>query len=175
MRACGVTSLSVALRDTRGQGTVEAAFVIPILFITMLLLIQPGIILYDRMVMNAACAEGCRVLATSTDAYGSGREACEAFVRHRLASIPPQDCFHVHDAGCTWEVSLVGDESSDSVTVSIKNQVKPLPLFDGAATLAGMTNANGYLEINVSRSMATQPAWALQQEGSPQSWIGAWL
>ena len=60
-----------------GQATVEAVFVIPVLFVAMLLLIQPGIVLYDRMVMANAAAEGCRVLATSTDAYGAMAEAAK--------------------------------------------------------------------------------------------------
>ena len=45
-------------RTEGGQATVEAAVLIPVLFTVLLLLIQPGIILYDRMVMNYAAAEG---------------------------------------------------------------------------------------------------------------------
>ncbi len=43
-----------------GQATVEAAFALPVLFLLVLLLVQPGIVLYDRMVMASAAAEGCR-------------------------------------------------------------------------------------------------------------------
>ncbi len=39
-----------------GQGTVEAALVLPVLLIALLLLIQPGILLYDRIVMENAAA-----------------------------------------------------------------------------------------------------------------------
>lgn len=46
----------------RGQSTVEAAFALPIILACVLLLIQPGIILYDRMVMRAAAAEGVAFL-----------------------------------------------------------------------------------------------------------------
>ena len=49
--------------DERGQGTVEAALVIPVLFVLLLLLLQPGIVLYDRMVMRGAAAEACRPLS----------------------------------------------------------------------------------------------------------------
>ena len=38
----------------RGQATVEAAVLIPALFTALLLLLQPGILLYDRMVMQGA-------------------------------------------------------------------------------------------------------------------------
>ncbi|MFR1167372.1 MAG: TadE/TadG family type IV pilus assembly protein [Adlercreutzia equolifaciens] len=41
-------------RDARGQSTVEAAVALPVVFLLVLLLVQPGIVLYDRMVMAAA-------------------------------------------------------------------------------------------------------------------------
>ena len=53
--------------DNRGQGSVEAAIAIPVMFLLLLLLIQPGIVLYDRLVMGNAAAEACRLLATATD------------------------------------------------------------------------------------------------------------
>ena len=40
-----------------GQATVEAAFLLPVLFVGLLLLMQPGILLYDRLVMQAAASE----------------------------------------------------------------------------------------------------------------------
>ena len=43
-------------RTDSGQATVEAAFLIPVIFVAMMVLLQPGIILYDRMVMNHAAA-----------------------------------------------------------------------------------------------------------------------
>ena len=61
----------------RGQATVEAAFGIPIVFLLVLLLAQPGIVLYDRMVMASAASEACRLLAT-----GEGDEA--ACVDHSI-------------------------------------------------------------------------------------------
>ena len=39
-------------KNEAGQATIEAAFMIPVLLIAVLLLIQPGIIMYDRMVMR---------------------------------------------------------------------------------------------------------------------------
>ena len=87
-------------RDARGQSTVEAAVALPVVFLLVLLLVQPGIVLYDRMVMAGAAAEGCRLLATSD----GDAATCEEYVRRRLGAIPPFDVFHVHDSGCTWEV-----------------------------------------------------------------------
>lgn len=164
-------------RDGRGQGSVEAAVVIPVMFLLMLLLLQPGIVLYDRLVMGNAAAEACRVLATGTDSFGSMARSCEAFVRHRLAAVPQHDCFHVHGAECSWDIRLDGGESSESVTVTIGNELRPLPLLDMGAKLLGMTNARGNLEIRESVTLPTQPAWAASSElgMAPSSWIGGWL
>ncbi|MBR3182635.1 MAG: pilus assembly protein [Eggerthellaceae bacterium] len=160
--------------DERGQGVVEAAVAIPVLFLLLLLLLQPGIILYDRLVMANAAAEGCRLLATATGDMGG---SCEAFVRHRLAAVPQHDCFHVHQGDCSWNIELLGDESSQEVTVSIENELRPLPLFDAGSMLLGLANANGNLEIAESVTMRTQPDWVTSSELGldPSSWIGAWL
>lgn len=162
---------------TRGQGTVEAAVVIPVLFLLLLLLLQPGIVLYDRLVMGNAAAEACRLLATGTDSFGSMKRSCEAFVRHRLAAVPPHQCFHVHEGSCSWDIKFSGNESSPQVTVSIANELRPLPLFDAGAKLLGLANASGNLEIEESVTLPTQPAWAASSELglNPSSWVGGWF
>lgn len=164
------------LKDERGQATVETAIAIPILFTCMLLLIQPGIILYDHVVMGSAAAEACRLLATGTDAQGSMAGSCEAFVRHRLAAIPQHDCFHVHSSGCTWDIELVGDETAPYVTARIAGELHPLPLFDTALRALGATNADGNIVVEEVVSMPTQPDWASSSELglAPADWIGAW-
>ena len=50
----------------QGQATVEAAFLIPILALVLAILVQPTIILYDRMGMPAPADPSCG---------GSGRRA----------------------------------------------------------------------------------------------------
>lgn len=162
-------------RSESGQGTLEAALVLPVLFGLMLLLIQPGIILYDRTVMNNAAAEGCRVLATQTGAWGDAAASSEAFVRHRLAAIPAQENFHVHNPACSWEIIFEGDEESSWVGVTIRHQVKPLPLIALGAGLLGAVNDQGNLVIEVAQRMQTQPEWALSHGSAPSSWAGAWL
>lgn len=121
--------MGVLRAGERGQATVEAAFLIPILFTVLLLSVQPGMVLYDRMVMQAAASDACRLAAVKTDAVGDSSQAVEAFVRHRLGAIPPVPCFHVHDGGCSWEVSVQGDEHSEKVSVEVVGKVKPLPFF----------------------------------------------
>ena len=174
--SCERTVVNDFLKDDSGQGTVEAAVVIPVLFLLLLMLIQPGIVLYDRLVMGNAAAEGCRLLATRTDVHGSMAGSCEAFIRHRLAAVPQHDCFHVHHASCSWDIELIGDETSETVTVRIGNELKPLPLFDAASKLLGMTNGSGNLEISEEVTLPTQPEWVAGSEHgiAPTDWIGEW-
>lgn len=61
--------------------------------VCLLLVIQPGILLYDRMVMESAAAEGCRILATRTTSQQTDDTYYENFVRHRLGSIPEHEAF----------------------------------------------------------------------------------
>lgn len=164
------------IRSEKGQGTIEAAVAIPVVFLLLLMLLQPGIVLYDRLVMGGAAAEGCRLLATKTSAAGSMDESCEAFIRHRLSAIPQHDLFHVHGGNCSWKIDMDGDENSETVTVTIRNELRPLPLFDIGSKLIGMANAAGNLEIEESVTMPTQPSWVgkSKQGRNPADWIGAW-
>lgn len=163
--------------NDKGQGTVEAAFTLPVLFMVVLLLIQPGIVLYDRLVMQAAAAEGCRLLVTKEGVHGSMDGACEAFVRHRLAAIPQHECFHVHEGGCSWDIKFFGDESADEVSVTIEGKLRPLPLLDIVSASVGATDDRGYLTIRVSASVQSQPAWVGDAPigRSPSGWVGAWF
>lgn len=159
-----------------GQATVEAAVLIPVLFVTLLALVQPALVLYDRVVMKAAAADACRLLATKTDALGEMGDSVDAYVRHRLGAIPPAACFHVHEGGCTWEVEAEGGEASGEVSVTIRTKVQPLPLFDAAGALLGALDGDGLLTVEVRDSRSTQPAWvgATAKGLNPSEWIGAW-
>lgn len=158
-----------------GQSSVEAAFAIPIVFLLLLLITQPAIIWYDRMIMEEAAAEGCRLLATAGLAE-SGSTA-EDYIRRRLSAIPQVPWFHVHEGSCSYEISLEGNEASEDVTVTLKNELRPLPLLGSGATLLSLTNASGCLEIVVTKSFRTQPDWVWSATGgeSPGAWVGKWL
>ena len=90
-------------RDARGQSTVEAAVALPVVFLLVLLLVQPGIVLYDRMVMAGA---------------------------------------------------------ADVARVTVRTEVRPLPLLDGGATLLGMVNERGNLVVEVTAMAPTRASWA---------------
>lgn len=155
----------------RGQATVEAACGIPILFILLLLLVQPGIIFYDRIVMEGAAAEGCRMLSTHTSANVS-HARIEQLIRRRLGAVPSMDLFHVHKGGCSWDIQLQGDESSSQVSVSISNKIRLLPVLDVGASLLGAADAGGHIQLQVERSATTQPNWVLSQGVNPSAWVG---
>lgn len=158
-----------------GQATVEAAVMIPVLFLLLLLLLQPSFVLYDRIIMQSAATEACRLLVTKTAVLGAMDGSCEAFIRHRLSAIPPVSCFHVHDDICSWEIELEGDETTAEVSVRIATQVRPLPLLDVTSTLLGLVNDQGNFVIEVEASSPTQPDWVSASGAlSPASWIGAW-
>ena len=155
-----------------GQATVEAAFLLPVLFVGLLLLMQPGMLLYDRLVMQAAASEGCRLLATRTAAAGDMAESCEAFIRHRLGAVPPVSCFHVHEGACSWDIQLEGDERSDVVRVTIVNEVRPLPLLD-AGVLSG---AVGYtLQIVAQKDTDPTVASLLMSLESVFAVLAGWV
>ena len=161
------------LRACSGQATVEAAFLIPLIFLLLLLLLQPGIILYDRVVMQGAAAEGCRMLATRVASDDSA--AYEAAIRRHLGAVPQQDNFHVHGSGCSWEIVLMGDETSGEVAVSVEGQIKPLPLFDFGMAALGLTNAAGNFAQRVEVRMPAYGAWVgASDEGlNPSAWVQA--
>lgn len=141
-----------------GQATVEAALLIPVLFVIMLMLVQPGIILYDRMVMDGAAAEGCRLAATRCSEGPFDEDACVAVVKRHLGSIPQQELFHIHEGGCSYRIRLHGDEHAARVSVDIENEVRLLPLFDAAGALTGLA-PDGRYRIVVHQEAATKPPW----------------
>lgn len=157
-----------------GQASVEGAFLIPVLLISFLLLLQPGIVLYDRMVMHAAAAEGCRLL--STKPAGESTKTYEAAVKRALGAVPEQDCFHVHGDACSWKVDLVGHEGSSRVSVTIKNKLRFLPLFDWGGRALGILDSNGCFELEVESQASPWPEWVSgsAQGKNPRRWIGEW-
>lgn len=171
---CGdVPPRPALLRRADGQATVEAAFLIPLVCLLLIMLCQPLILLYDRMVLEAAAAEGCRLIATQT-ASGGGRhagESYEAAVRRKLGSIPPVDCFHIHEGGCSYQVELSGDEGSEYVTVAITNKLRLLPVAGFGARMLGRCDGDRVYTQRVEVRMRARPGWVT---GGPEDWIGHW-
>lgn len=158
-----------------GQGTVEAAFALPVLLALMVLAVQPGIYLYDRMVMQSAVEEGCRLLATS-DGQGCDEASVRSSVTHRLLAIPSEEHFHVREADGGWDVAVEGSAASSEVGMEISTKVRPLPLIDLGGRALGALDGDGYMTITVRASRPTQPSWAAASPAGtdPRSWVGAW-
>lgn len=157
-------------RDDRGQATVEAAILVPVVFLLLVLLCQPAILLYDRMVMSAAAGQAVRMLSTrASDAPDGG---FERVIESQLAAIPRSDVFHT--GGGSWRIDLEGNEASREVHVAIENRVRPLPLVGLLAGAAGLADGDGLLRITVEATGRTQPDWVLAQGTSPAEWTGQW-
>ena len=163
------------LRASRGQATVEAACLIPLVFLLLLISCQPMIMLYNRIVMENAAAEGCRLLSSKTALGDYSEDKYQGYVKRRLAAIPPTDIFHAHVGSGTWNIVLSGDENSQSVSVAITNKLKPLPLLGWGTQLLGMCDEQGYLTQEVKSSMPTQPSWVWENgSGGPADWVQQW-
>lgn len=154
--------------STRGQATIEAAVLLPVVFSLLMLLAQPAILLFDRMVMEGAAAQGLRMLASrSSDTPDRG---IERLIEAQLAPIPAIDIFHA--GGSAWDIEIQGDEASDEVSVTIVNRVRPLPLLGAPLYLAGALGSDGLVELSVTVSAAPQPSWARGHSGS--DWTNRW-
>jgi hypothetical protein len=161
-------------RDT-GQATVEAAFLIPLLLLVLLLLIQPAILLYTRLVMQSAAAETCRIVATES-LMEKNADAVEGYAKRRLAAIPQQDNFHVHEPTCSWTINYTGDETTNEVSVEITNEIKPLPLFDFGLKALGVLNDAGNYSLSVTQRLTTKNTWVQENPRgtNPNQWIEQW-
>lgn len=150
-----------------GQTAVEAAFLLPVLFLFLGIFVQPVVLLYNRCVMQAAAAEGCRLYATAT----ADESALVAYVQRRLRAVPHADVFHEGgDAG--WDIAFSAGEGG-GVAVSISHRARPLPLFGVTAGLAAQMEGGSVAQETRVESHVV-PAWAAQAEGGAAEWVGKW-
>lgn len=152
-----------------GQTTIEAAISLPVLFMLVLFLVQPAIILYDRMVMNAAACEACRVLMTYSSVSGLTEEILHEQVVRHLGSVPAHELFHVRTEEGSWDVLFEGSERSSSVRVVIYNKVKLLPLIDAFSRAVRIADSEGYYSFEVEYVLRSQPEWI--ETNSPSEWV----
>ena len=156
------------IENETGQASVEAALLLPVLLILLGLIAQPTVLFYNRCVMTAAAAEGCRMLATRTMDDASAR----AYVVRKLAAVPKADLFHCGgDAG--WEIEFAGG-AGETASVRIRNRAKLLPLLGISAGLMGSIQGDGTVEQEVSASGDTWPGWAAGAVSDPASLAAEW-
>ena len=73
---CWRFEASACFRGTRGQATVEAALLIPALLLGLVIAAQPGIVLFDRVVMEARLLNTCSVDSARCPLFPLFMRAC---------------------------------------------------------------------------------------------------
>lgn len=152
------------LVSERGQSSVEAAVVLPVLMLLFALLMQPVCVLYSIVVMRHAAAQTARLVATTSD-----EGACRSFALRRLRAVPDSSLFHV-GGDADWKVSTARSSDGRTCDVEITGHVRPLPLFGVGMRLLGESDGEGILlRVHVSERM--RPAWLGGEYGD---WMSAW-
>ena len=159
--------MSCCISSTRGQSTVEAAFLLPVFLLVLGLLAQPAIIFYDRCVMQSAAAETCRLVATGA----SDESSVKAFAQRRLKAIPSAAPFHMGDS---WEIEIEGSELSGQISVVITNRCLRLPLVGVDAGLMGHLGQDGSVEFSATATCNATPEWVSALGSGPDEWISEW-
>ena len=147
--------------------TVEAAFLVPVALVLLLALLQPGIVLYDKMVMQAAAGQGLRLLAVSDDSMA---DVCKNMVLSQLEPVPDIPVFRKGE----WDIDICGDETSGHARVEVSVKIEPLPLVNAPLAAAGILDEDGCIGVKVAVESQTQPDWAISQGLDPASWPGQW-
>lgn len=156
------------IRSASGQATVESAFLIPVVLLGMVLALQPGILLWNRLVMEAAAAQGCRVVET----LEAGKaESARQYVERRLEAVPALDIFHARE----WKIDIAGDASSERVSVRISHAVRPVPLVGAALGFGGFLEG-GLITQEAACEKRVRDEWVMQSEFGPDmgSWQSRW-
>lgn len=152
-----------ALRRCDGQASVEAALLIPSLFVLIALLVQPACLLYTRSMMSHAASEGARLAVTAM----SDQDVVD-FVRRRLKAVPEVGLFHSGGED-DWQISVSG-VGGGGACVSIEGHAKPLPLTAAIAGAIAGSDGQGVL-LKVDMEVSERADWV---EGSYGSWVGMW-
>ena len=151
---------SSELSEESGQAAVEAAFLLPVVSLLILMLVQPLCLLYAKAVMWDAAAETARAALTSSD-----EEELAAFARRRLAAVPDAGLFHRGE----WEVEIDGMEDA-LVTVSVRGHAEAMPLLGTLASVSFPSDGEGLI-LEASVSEALRPSWLV---GSYDDWGEVW-
>ncbi len=69
-----------------------------------------------------------------------------------------------------------GGGAADRSRVTVRTEVRPLPLLDMGAALLGLVNERGNLVVEVTAEAPTRAPWAQRSLGgvSPEEKAGAW-
>lgn len=147
-----------------GQGTVEAALLLPVVMVVLALLAQPACLLYTRAVMWEAAGEAARVASTAGD-----MDVCEDYARRRLRAVPEVSPFHVGGTE-DWQVSASRSSDGRDVEVAIAGHARPLPLLGNLLGVMAEHDGSGIV-LRARVRERIRPDWL---EGSYATWMEMW-
>ena len=156
-------------RNREGQSTVEAAFLIPVVFVCLLVLIQPSILLVNRLTMESAAYEGCRYALTCVEGEGDG-DAVKLFVERRLRIFPRTKVVHCPP----WDIEVMRDYENHEVTIRISHALEPLPLIGSEILLWNGRQADGLYHQEVEVTKKLRGNWMSGRSEDPSGWIERW-
>lgn len=152
-------------REQRGQASIEAALVLPVVCFLLALLVQPICVFYTRSVMQDAAQQACRILATKGSV--TSFDEVSAYVMRRLNAIPNVSLFRNSEEDAI-QVSFDGTDALQAA-VEIKVALTPLPLL--GAIVQPFCNSDQGCVVNVCAQQQVRPSWI---EGDYHDWIQAW-
>ncbi|MCL2323959.1 MAG: hypothetical protein FWC48_00045 [Actinomycetia bacterium] len=112
------------LHGEDGQALTEAPVVITTLCILSLILFQPVVTLYTKMVLGAAAASLCRVVATRDPSDDA--QLLQSYSQGKIAGLPRGSAFQVPGS---LQVDVSGDAHAEQVRVRLSLTQKTLPLI----------------------------------------------
>ena len=156
-------------RGGAGQSTIEAAFLIPVIFVCLLVLIQPAILLVNKLVMEAAAYEGCRYALTCVETGEEG-DGVKSFVERRLRIFPRTRVIHCPP----WDIEVTRDYVEHEATVRISHVLEPLPLIGSEVLLwsDGYVDGLYHQEVKVTRKLRGD--WMSGRAEDPSVWVERW-
>jgi len=120
-------SCTEVLRGERGQALTEAPVVIVTLCVLALILFQPVVTLYTKMVLGASAASLCRVVATEAGSDASAKQRLlQTYAEGKIAGLPRGSAFQIPGS---LKLEVSGNASSDQVRVRLSLTQKTLPLL----------------------------------------------
>lgn len=182
MSCSSSTGLLHLLLDDAGQSVAEFPIIVSFLLVMILIMLQPAIILYDRIVIENAAAEACRIMVTNpAAATDHHQDHIVNFVKRRMSAIPKTDFFmRVNPFTGDPKIEVSGNDTPATGRVSVKITIKakPLPLVSLAKQfgLFGSSVHDPYNFVIVAESTAQGAVRDDDKIDSttPSEWLGVW-
>ncbi len=155
--------------ELSGQATVEAVFLIPVMCVLLLILLQPALLLLNRLVMEMTANDVCRFVMTH-DCKGMQSHPyneAELYALRRLEAIPSVPILHEG----FWTVEIQGDECLGEVVIHIEHKVKPLPLLQVGLGFGDTLDSKGLLTQQLDRKRILHSEFECEIGLEPFDWV----